>query len=125
VPKAGFPLRAAASPTFAIRHHDLQVLTNMQKYFNMLIILALFIPFNTMIVLRQYYTWTKPSSAQSETGNIVPVRVDYGRTVYVTSTEATWLHFVYALTAICLGTFYVYVVVKVAKEKGILAIFRS
>jgi len=89
----------------------------MGKFVRALAIIALFIPFNVMLVLKQYYTWNNPSSPQVATGEIVPVQVNYGRTVYVTTTEANWLHVVYTLTAIGVTFFSCYVIVRVVKGK--------
>jgi hypothetical protein len=46
-----------------------------------------------------------------------PVKVNYGKTVYVTSTEARWLHFTFALNIIGAGILVCYCVAQLAKKK--------
>ena len=87
--------------------------------------MGLFIPFSITVVMTQYYTWSKPVSAEPQHGDTVPIRVNYGRTVYVTTTEATWFHIVNVLVAIGIVSFTVYAVARVFKEKRDSGFFKE
>ena len=41
-----------------------------------------------MAAFRQYYTWNRPEQPDISTNRIVPVSLNYNRTVYVTRIEA-------------------------------------
>jgi hypothetical protein len=48
-----------------------------------------------MVVVRQYYTWYMPKSAEVSSGRIIAVGVNYGKTVYVTAFEQKALYGTY------------------------------
>jgi GTP cyclohydrolase III len=73
--------------------------------------------FSIMVILMSYFTTERPQSPQAELNRITPVKVNYGKTVYVTSTEAKWLNTTFALNFVGAGIFICYVVVGVAKKK--------
>ena len=68
------------------------------------------IAFVAMIGTRQYYTRHMPATPQPLEQRLVPVSVNYGKTVYVTPGERNCLYAAYASCALMLGaTAFLYV----------------
>lgn len=55
--------------------------------------------------LRQYYTRRMPEAAWKTEGRVVPVRVNYNKTVYVTAGEKRGLEFAYLAVGVMAAAF--------------------
>jgi hypothetical protein len=53
-----------------------------------------------MMSVRYYYTWHMPESVEAGSGRIIAVQVNYGRIVYVDSTERNILYTTYIVSAL-------------------------
>ena len=71
--------------------------------FSNLIKVFLVIAFVVMVGTRQYYTRHMPTSPQPLERRLVPVSVNYGKTVYVTGRERNYLYASYARCALMVG----------------------
>ena len=71
--------------------------------FSNLIKLLFVISFVVMVGTRQYYTRHMPTTPQPLEQRLVPVSVNYTKTVYVTGRERNYLYATYAWCALMLG----------------------
>ena len=82
---------------FTVRAH-----VNAAAFSNLIRVLFV-IAFVVMVGTRQYYTRHMPSTPQPLEQRLVPVSVNYGKTVYVTGRERNYLYASYAWCALMLG----------------------
>ena len=60
------------------------------------------VAFVVMVATRQYYTWYMPGAPQLSEHRVVAVSVNYGKTIYVTNGERTYLYATYTWCALML-----------------------
>jgi hypothetical protein len=68
------------------------------------------------VLLRQYYTRYMPESIQVEQGRIVPIDVNYNKTVYVKPSEKKELETAYVAVGV-MGVAFVFFALKFARDK--------
>jgi hypothetical protein len=69
------------------------------------------------VILASYFTVGRPQSSQAEFSRNTPVKVNYGKVVYVTSAKAKLFDFSFALNCIGAGLFVCYVAGGLIKKK--------
>ena len=69
----------------------------------------------SMMAVRQYYTRNMPQSPQQELGRTVALKVNYGKTVYVTVSEERNLNLIYVVAALAASATLVFVIVRAIK----------
>jgi hypothetical protein len=87
----------------------------MIKILKILVPVVFTLNISLLVILTSYFTYGRPQSPQLELSRNTPVKVNYGKTVYVTSTEAKWFHITFALNFIGAGAFICYVVSQLVK----------
>jgi hypothetical protein len=89
----------------------------MTKILKILMPVVFTVNFSLLVILTSYFTYGRPQSPQAGVNRNTPVKVKYGKSVYVTSTEAKWLHATFALNFIGAGFFICYIVAGLVKKK--------
>jgi len=77
-----------------------------------------------VVVPRQYYTLHMPEAPQPEIGRIIPIDANYGKTVYLTSSEARHMNIAFTVALVSVGIvaaaifFHAWQQFKEAKNEG-------